>query len=147
MASAKGPRASLRLSRVLARLVYLARHPHTGLATLRAGWWAVSVLRKLRGEIAERGLEAQVEEPPRVSPDGLLGVEAALRYRHATCLERSLIVQRWLVSHGISHEVLIGVSGGASGVEAHAWLEHYDAAQDDDFRVLTRVPARTRADT
>jgi hypothetical protein len=110
---------------------------------LRAAWWAVFALRKLRGEISERGLEAQVTGPPELAPEGLRGVEAALRRRHATCLERSLILQRWLMAHGATHEVLIGVSGGADRIEAHAWIDGYDPeAQEEGFRVLTHVTAR-----
>jgi len=100
-------------------------------------------LRRLRGEIPERGLEVQVAGPPRLAPEGLRGVEAALRRRHATCLERSLILQRWLIAHGAPHEVLIGVTGRADGIEAHAWIDGYDPeAQGEGFRVLTRVAAR-----
>jgi hypothetical protein len=113
---------------------------------LRAAWWAVFALRRLRGEISRRGLEAQVTGPPELAPEGLRGVEAALRRQHATCLERSLILQRWLIAHGASHEVLIGVSGDADRIEAHAWLDRYDpAAQGEGLRVLTRVAARVQA--
>ena len=100
-------------------------------------------LRRLRREISELGLEAQVTAPPELASEGLRGVEAALRRLHATCLERSLILQRWLIAHGASHEVLIGVNGGADRIEAHAWLDRYDsAAQGDGFRILARVPAQ-----
>jgi hypothetical protein len=110
---------------------------------LRAAWWAILALRRLRGEIPDMGLEVQVTAPPELAPEGLRGVEAVLRPLHATCLERSLILQRWLIAHGASHEVLIGVSGAADRVEAHAWLDCYDPpAQGEGFRVLTRVAAR-----
>jgi len=110
---------------------------------LRAAWWAVFALRKLRGDISEQGLETQVTRPPELAFDGLRGVEAVLRRRHATCLERSLIIQRWLIAHGSSHEVLIGVNGGADRIEAHAWIDRYDPApQGEGFLVLTRVAAR-----
>jgi len=143
MAPASSPQAVIRPSRELARLVRLAWQPRAGFPTLRAAWWAVLALRRLRGEISELGLEAQVTGPPELAPEGLRGVEAALRRRHATCLERSLILQRWLIAHGASHEVLIGVSGGADRIEAHAWLDRYDPpAQGEGFRVLTRVASR-----
>src|ERR1017187_629909 len=138
MAPASSPRAVIRQIRELARLVRLAWQPRAGFPTLRAAWWAVFALRKLRGEISEQGLETQVTGPPQLAPEGLRGVEAALRRRRATCLERSLIVQRWLIAHDAPHEVLIGVSGGADRIEAHAWIDGYDPeAQAEDFRVLT----------
>jgi hypothetical protein len=124
-------------------VVRLAWQPRAGFPTLRAAWWAVLALRKLRGEISELGLEAQIAGPPELASEGLRGVEAVLRRRHATCLERSLILQRWLIAHGAFHEVLIGVSRGGDQIEAHAWLDRYDAeAQGEGFRVLTRVAAR-----
>jgi hypothetical protein len=126
--------------------VRLAWQPRNGFPTLRAAWWTALALRRLRGEISEVGLEVQVTAPPELAPEGLRGVEAVLRRRHATCLERSLIVQRWLIAHGASHEVLIGVSGGTDRMEAHAWLDRYDpAAQGDGFQVLARVAARAQA--
>jgi len=146
MAPARSPRATVRLGRELPRLGRVAWEPRAGFPTLRAAWWAVFALRRLRRDIPELGLEARVAAPPELAPEGLRGVEAALRRRHATCLERSLVLQRWLIAHGVSHEVLIGVSGGAERIEAHAWLNRYDAeAQEEGFRVLTRVPVRTQA--
>jgi len=143
MAPARSLRAAVRLGRELLRLGRVAWEPRAGFPTLRAAWWAVLALRRLRGEISDLGLEAQVKGPPELAPEGLRGVEAALRRRHATCLERSLILQRWLIAHGASHEVLIGVNGGAERIEAHAWLNRYDAeAQGEGFRILTRIAAR-----
>jgi len=143
MTPTRSLRTALRLGCELLRLVRVAWEPHAGFPTLRAAWWAVLTLRRLRSEISELGLEAHITAPPELASDGLRGVEGALRRRHATCLERSLILQRWLIAHGASHEVLIGVNGGADWVEAHAWLDRYDpATQGEGFRVLTRVLAR-----
>jgi hypothetical protein len=143
MPPASSSRAAFRLCRELTRLVRLSWQPRTGFPNLRAAWWAVCALRRLRREISELGLNVQVTRPPELAPEGLRGVEAALRRRHATCLERSLIMQRWLIAHGASHEVLIGVNGGAERIEAHAWLNRYDAeGQGEGFRVLARVAAR-----
>jgi hypothetical protein len=143
MALTRSLRATVRSGRELARLVHLAWQPRAGFPTLRAAWWAVFALRRLRSEISERGLEIRVAAPPELASDGLRAVEAALRRQHATCLERSLIIQRWLIAHGSSYEVLIGISGDADGIEAHAWLDRYDpATQGEGFRVLTRIAAR-----
>lgn len=110
--------------------------------TLRAAGWSMVALRRLRKEIPSEGLEVRVLAPPAVSPEGIRGVEAALRMRKATCLERSLIVQRWLMAYGNPHEVLVGVSGG-SKMEAHAWIHRYDPeSEGEDFSLLTRVAPR-----
>jgi hypothetical protein len=127
----------------LPRLAYRAWQPRAGFPILRAAWWAMRVLRRLRRDIHKRGLEVQIAMPPELAAEGLYGVEAALRHRHATCLERSLILQRWLIAHGAAHEVLIGVNSAADRLEAHAWVDRYDsAAQGEGLRILTRVPAR-----
>jgi hypothetical protein len=65
----------------------------------------------------------------------VLGV---LRVRHATCLERSLILQSWLHSHGQAHDVVIGVRHAGS-VQAHAWVE--DVEPSLDYLEIHRLPA------
>jgi Transglutaminase-like superfamily len=111
--------------------------------TLRAAMWAVAALRRLRGELASDGLETHVLAPPPLRGASARGIELALRAGRATCLERSLIVQRWLLAQGRSHEVVVGVSGGAEAIEAHAWIDRYDAAaQGAGFRELARVGPR-----
>jgi hypothetical protein len=112
-----------------------------GLPTVRGAVWALRALRRLRREIINDGLDAHVVPPPKLAPAGVRGVEVALRRCRATCLERSLIVQRWLVAHGERHDVVVGVSGGSQFMEAHAWVESYDPQDHGEgFRVLTRVP-------
>ncbi len=113
-----------------------------GLPTVRGAGWAMLALRRLRREIPSEGLDVHVLAPRAASPRGVRGVEVALRLRRATCLERSLIVQRWLMAYGSSHDVLVGVNGGAGSMEAHAWIDRYDSEDEGDgegFRVLTRV--------
>jgi hypothetical protein len=112
-------------------------------ATLRDAAWAIRALRRLRRALPRDGLEARVAAPPGSARAGVRGVELALRLGHATCLERSLIVQRWLLAHGRSHDVLVGVAGGVDALDAHAWVHRYDAPdQADGYRVLTRVSPR-----
>ena len=121
----------------LRALRYLAE---PGLPTVRGAGWATLALYRLRREIPCDGLDVRVLAPRAASPQGVRGVEAALRLRRATCLERSLIVQRWLMASGSSHDVLVGVSGGAGSMEAHAWIDRYDSEDEGEgFRVLTRV--------
>jgi hypothetical protein len=114
--------------------------PRAGFPTLRAVGWSLLALRRLRREIVASGLEVQVYPPPTLPSSATRGVEPALRLARATCLERSLIVQRWLLSQGRRHDVLVGVAGGSKSMEAHAWVDSYDPDdQGADYRVLTRV--------
>jgi hypothetical protein len=120
-------------------LRYLAE---PGLPTVRGAGWAMLALHRLRREIPSEGLDVHVLAPRAASPRGVRGVEASLRLRRATCLERSLIVQRWLMAYGSLHDVLVGVNGGTGSMEAHAWIDRYDSEDEGDgegFRVLTRV--------
>lgn len=61
--------------------------------------------------------------PPALSDGAIRGVYAVLRRRHVTCLERSLVLQRWLAAHGDSRAVIIGVTRPGDDFHAHAWLE------------------------
>ncbi len=109
-----------------------------GLHTLRAAGWAMRALRQVRRDMPFQGLDVRVLAPPSATRLGVRGVEAALRMRGATCLERSLIVQRWLMASGSPHDVLVGVAGSSRSMEAHAWIQRYDR-EEEDFHVLTRV--------
>lgn len=76
----------------------------------------------------------------------LRGARIALRRDRATCLERSLIVQRWWASKGVALEVLVGVrlpgiANDDDEATAHAWVEHWDADCSDRYAVIRRVPA------
>ena len=57
--------------------------------------------------------------------------------QRATCLERSLIMQRWLMANGQPHDVLIGVRSPRETTIAHAWLDHEDSMS---HHVLMRLP-------
>jgi hypothetical protein len=111
-------------------------------ANWRSAAWAIRALTRLRVDLARQGTAAVVLEAPAVPFSGLPGVEAVLRRREATCLERSLILQRWLAARGQQHDVVIGVSSPAEGFAAHAWLADYrydpQAAQ---YKELMRLPA------
>ena len=111
-------------------------------ATLRAAGWALRALRRLRRELPDRGLEVRVTAPP-AGDASVRGVELALRAGRATCLERSLVVQRWLLARAMPRDVLVGVAGGSDALDAHAWIDRYDgAAQGHGYEVLTRVGPR-----
>lgn len=76
------------------------------------------------------------------------GARIAMRLQRATCLERSLIVQRWLSTAGTSRDVVIGVRLDKRPLrkrapKAHAWVEGWDADCSGIFTEIRRVPAHT----
>lgn len=110
-------------------------------SALRAGWWAAIALRRLRGELAMSGLAAVVPPPPPLEPEAIRGVTVLAAAARATCLERSLLIQRWLVEQGARPEVLVGVANSPDeGFKAHAWLPGFDP-EPDEFTVLTHLEA------
>lgn len=70
------------------------------------------------------------------------GVDVVLRRGHATCLERSRILQAWELAHGRPCEVVIGVSRPSEGFKAHAWLDRGDAspAGATPYEEIIRLP-------
>lgn len=88
--------------------------------------WTEDSLRRLRRELPDAGLRVRVSPPSSASPRLTPFLAGWLRLRKATCLERSLIMQRWLVEVGQPHDVLIGVGPPAPTLIAHAWLDHED---------------------
>jgi hypothetical protein len=121
----------------------LRRLRAAALPTVHAAGWAILALRRLRRELPSAGLEVQVATPPASRAASVRGIELALRACRATCLERSLVVQRWLLAQGRDHDVLVGVAGGADAVDAHAWIHRYDAdVHGEGYQVLTRVGPR-----
>jgi Transglutaminase-like superfamily len=107
---------------------------------LRAAWWAVGALAHARRALARRELEDIVlAPPPRLPPATERGVQAVLRRRSATCLERSLVLQRWHAAHGKRRDVVIGVNGAPADFRAHAWLEGEPLPPDTQFDELVRL--------
>lgn len=88
----------------------------------------------------------QVIPPPTTRRGSLRGARFALRRDRASCLERSLLIQRWYASHGIALDVIVGVrlpsaSNDDREPTAHAWVEHWDADCSDRFAEIRRVHA------
>ncbi|QEC46672.1 lasso peptide biosynthesis B2 protein [Baekduia soli] len=105
--------------------------------------WAWRSLRCLRRDLKRMGLEAAVPPcpPAALTRPGRWSVAGVLRAGRATCLERSLIVQRLLAGAGRTHDVAIGVRGSEGTFRAHAWVVGHDVAPEQErFTVLTRIP-------
>jgi hypothetical protein len=85
--------------------------------------WAVWAVRSTRRALRRVEFDQARPRPPRLLPRrGGRGVDAVLRRLEPSCLERSLVLQAWLMTVGDAPEVVIGVTG-AQDFKAHAWLE------------------------
>lgn len=109
----------------------------------RGLFWVDSALDQLRRELPEHGLRVRLPHAPGASGSLTGMAELWLRARRATCLERALVMQGWLLALGEPHRVLIGVAPEsarqfprAARVMAHAWLDNEDP---QGHEVVTRV--------
>lgn len=111
---------------------------------LRAAWWAARSIRRLRVDLRINGLEAELKAPPALPSSAVSGVNATARCMRASCLERSLLLQKWLLAHGSPHTLVIGVPAPTDGpFIAHAWLEGHDRADDGrGYAQLLRLDPR-----
>lgn len=109
-------------------------------ANLRAAWWTLRALCITRRRLREGSIEHIVlPAPPQLPADAIRGVAGVLRRVDHSCLERSLVLQRWHAAHGREVDIVIGVTAPSSGFAAHAWLDgDADAAAFDE---LLRLPA------
>jgi transglutaminase superfamily protein len=108
--------------------------------TIRAASWTVRALLQARRQL-RRGNFRNVEiAPPPLLPAGSeRGVHGILRRVPNTCLERSLVLQRWLTTRSQPADVVIGVARGSDTYHAHAWLD--GAPEGEGFHELVRLPA------
>jgi hypothetical protein len=67
-------------------------------------------------------------------------VNAVLRRMPHTCLERALVLQKWLAAHGEAKDVVIAVTSREGGFRAHAWVEEAELSPLEGFAELQRVP-------
>ena len=115
----------------------LRRIPRQRAAELYGGWWALRAVWRVRRALRERPLaQVNVAGPARRPREAGRGVERVLRLLDPSCLERSLVLQRWLATQGHRRAVVIGVRGRAAGFGAHAWL---DGEAAPGFEELTRL--------
>jgi hypothetical protein len=108
------------------------------------GWTLLArtlVWRRLRASGLRR---LDLPRAPRTGIAHLGKVERVLRVTGATCLVRSVVVQRFLADNGEPVDLLIGASSPTAGFRAHAWLARAsDAEQGRGFTVMLSLsPAR-----
>ena len=110
------------------------------LASLRAAWWARRAWRTAHGALAQ-GEIANIElpAPPPLPKSAIRGVEGLLRHRQPTCLERALVLQRWLLAQGEPRAIIIGVTAPSDGFTAHAWLLGREDPIAPLYHELTRL--------
>lgn len=102
----------------------IPRLPKWNVQVLRAALWAAKACRETRKALSTSGVNTEVRVPASLPIGSRRGVDAVLRRLSPTCLERSLVKQRWLASHGVDAEVIIGVRRESTDFTAHAWLDH-----------------------
>jgi hypothetical protein len=106
----------------------------------RAAWWASRALGDARRALVRGELERiPLAQPPRLPAGAEYGVHALLRRRGASCLERSLVLQRWHAAHGRRLDVVIGVKAPVSDFLAHAWLDGEPPPAGMTFDELLRL--------
>ena len=112
----------------------LRRAATLDVASLHGAWWA---WRAVRHDLRQRPLDDVRAPAPRALPASAgRGVLAVLRRLEPPCLERSLVLQRWLAAQGDARPVVIGVRSPAAAFSAHAWLEGESAP---DYHEITRI--------
>ena len=111
---------------------------------IRAFTWGVRSIRAARTRLraGASALAVTLPAPPAISVTGVRGVRLAARVLHASCLERSLVLQRWFLQQGREIDVLIGVARDGDEMLAHAWLEGEEWRNDRAYVEMTRVSAR-----
>ena len=114
--------------------------PGRVLAVLRGLVWAAGAVGEVRSQLGEGGVRATVPPPPSLPPAGIRGVTWGVALRRASCLERSLVLQRWHLAQGRERTVIIGVAVEGGTTLAHAWLEGEEHHNDRSYVEITRVP-------
>jgi hypothetical protein len=109
--------------------------------------WALAAIAAGRRSLRRDGLAATVFGPPVANAAAGNGVLVVVDRLEPTCLERALVLQRWLAARGHDHEIVIGVRRGEDlGFEAHAWLAGEVLGTDgfEELRRLASPPVRPR---
>lgn len=114
-----------------------------GPATMRSAWWAFKAWRATHKRLPVDGMRTVVPPAPRLPAGATRGVQSVLRRVNATCLERSLVLQAWLMACGEPFDVVVGVDADED-VQAHAWLPFETGEETSRFKEIVRIPAARR---
>jgi hypothetical protein len=116
----------------------------------RGGWhgllvalWTAWCCRQVRRQIRRRGIDLiRLPAPTRSAGQERHIAVGVLRRMRATCLERSLVLQRWDAGQRLSRDLVIGVTAPSRGFHAHAWLDGDPDAVPEMVVILRRPPQR-----
>jgi hypothetical protein len=115
-------------------------------AQARAGLWALHALARAVRHLRRRPIEAlRLPRPPRLGLDATRGVDVVLNRLHATCLQKSVVQQRWYAEHDVPYDVVIGVGSPKLGFKAHAWLEEPGQLTETEYTEIHRLPGQAAA--
>ncbi len=104
-------------------------------AALQGAWWTLRAVRRARRELRADSVAAiRLPAPPDLPDRAERGVSAVLRRLEPSCLERALVLQRWLVSRDDPRAVVIGVTAPGDDFRAHAWLDGEPAPEYHEIR-------------
>jgi hypothetical protein len=126
----------------------------------RAALWAVRARRFVGRQLRRVNADTlTLPAAPTLGLDATRGVNGVLKLSRATCLERSMVLQRWYADQGLARDVVIGVTSPRAGFRAHAWLEapadcgeptgpvDPNKPHDCEFSEITRIPSSVAART
>ncbi len=103
--------------------------------------WSVRMVGRVRKQLPQRPFsEVVLSTPPALDVRSRSAMNAGLRLRRASCLERALLRQRFDAANGVQRTLIIAVTSPADGFRAHSWLEG-DRQQDTSMREIVRHPA------
>jgi hypothetical protein len=112
-------------------------------AVLAGALWATIAAFLVRRRLRTDGVDARVPRVPRLGPQARPGVMGALSRLKPTCLERSLVMQAWLLRQGVPRDVVIGIPpDGMKSSPAHAWVDGTDPVSAGAYLELHRLPPR-----
>jgi hypothetical protein len=118
------------------------RRHRIDISTLRAALWTLTAVRQTRRTLRRGGVRSvQLSWPPQLPATAGRGVRGVLTRSRATCLERSLVLQRWELAQGRPRAVIIGVRAPGAAFTAHAWLDGAPDRLACGFHELMRIPA------
>jgi hypothetical protein len=132
MSSQPGRKVPLRLPRWHPATIIAYAWGRLALALLHRRW--------ARRSSASVASSADVIAVPPLPAGAVRGLDAAITRGGGRCLARALLLQAWHARHGVSREVVIGVTGAQStlGFRAHAWLDGDASCHNHEFIELNR---------
>ncbi|MFF0153001.1 lasso peptide biosynthesis B2 protein [Micromonospora sp. NPDC005203] len=112
-----------------------------GLPAVRAAVWTLRAVWSVRRQLTRQDLASvRLPTPPPGAAAHRSVVLGVLRRTEASCLQRSLVLQRWYAGQRIRRTVVIGVTAPSAGFHAHAWLDGETDAEREEMVEILRHP-------